>query len=414
MTERPNPKKRRAVRRWITRGVLALMLVAAGLAVYSSTRPKPQKVDLAEVGRDRLEVTLADDGRTRVRARYTVSAPLHGRVLRMGLAVGDTIKEGQVVATFVPQTTPLLDGRTLAEAEARAHASAAEVKRAGSAVEGAKTALELAKSEAQRARALFDEGAIPKADLDRALSQERLRTSDLATAEFGAQVARHDEALARVVLGRAKPGEGKAGEAAAAESITVTAPASGRVLKLLQESEGVVAPGAPLVEIGDPQNLEIVVDVLTSEAVKVKPGQAATVTRWGGETLHAHVRMVEPSATTKLSALGVEEQRVNVVLDLDEARDRWAALGDGYRVEVAIVIDAYDGATLVPIGALFRKEGQSHVFAMDAGGVVREREVVIVAQGALSAAVSSGVEPGEKVVLHPSDRIKEGTLVEAR
>jgi HlyD family secretion protein len=366
-------------------------------------------VDVAAVTQGTLSITLDDDGRTRVRNRYVVSAPISGRVLRMGLSPGDEIREGQALATLVPIQTPLLDGRTMAEAEARAHGAGAAVKRAIASVEGARTALELAKTDASRATALAGEGAIPKADLDRATGAVRLREADLSTAEFTLQVARHDEALANVVLGRTKPTD-----KTKAESITVTAPAGGRVLRVFQESEGVVAPGTPLLEIGDPSNLEIVVDVLTSDAIRVRERQSAAIHRWGGATLGAHVRRIEPSALTKVSALGVEEQRVNVLLDLDDPPAQWSALGDGYRVEVAITIETFADVTLVPIGALFRKGSATATFVIDAEGFARERSLEVLGQGEREAAVASGLAPGDQVVLHPSDRIKDGARVEAR
>ncbi len=402
-------KKNRTLRRWLGRAVALIVAAVVVAAIAYSVRPKPQRVDVAEVTKGSLGITLDDDGRTRVRNRYVVSAPISGRVLRTSLTPGDEIKEGQVLATFVPIQTPLLDGRTMAEAEARAHGASAAVKRAIASVEGARTALDLAKTDAARASSLSGEGAIPKAELDRATGAVRLRTADLATAEFTLQVARHDEALANVVLGRSKPGD-----KTKAESITVTAPAKGRVLRVFQESEGVVAPGTPLLEIGDPANLEIVVDVLTSDAIRVRERQEATIHRWGGDKLSAHVRRVEPSAVTKVSALGVEEQRVNVLLDLDDPPAQWSALGDGYRVEVAITIETFADTTLVPIGALFRKGPATAAFVIDAQGFARERTVELLGQGEREAAVASGLEPGDRVVLHPSDRIKDGTRVEAR
>lgn len=410
MSERPQPKnKNRTLRRWAGRAVVTILVVGVIAAIAFSMRPKPQRVDVAEVTKGSLSITLDDDGRTRVRNRYVVSAPISGRVLRMGLSPGDEIREGQALATLVPIQTPLLDGRTMAEAEARAHGAGAAVKRAIASVEGARTALELAKTDASRATALAGEGAIPKAELDRATGAVRLREADLSTAEFTLQVARHDEALANVVLGRTKPND-----KTKAESITVTAPAGGRVLRVFQESEGVVAPGSPLLEIGDPANLEIVVDVLTSDAIRVRERQSASVHRWGGPPLGAHVRRIEPSAITKVSALGVEEQRVNVLLDLDDPPAQWSALGDGYRVEVAITIETFPDATLVPIGALFRKGPATATFVIDAEGFARERTLELLGQGERDAAIASGIQPGDRVVLHPSDRIKDGTRVEPR
>jgi HlyD family secretion protein len=353
---------------------------------------------------------LEEDGKSRVRARFVVSAPLLGRVLRTPLRAGDSVEEGQVVATILPQAAPLLDGRSLAEAEARADASAAGVRQASATVERAKVARDLAKQELSRATALADSGAIGRADLDRAAAEARLRDSDLAAAQFAAQVARYEETLARAVLKRNAPGKDEDKTA----SIPVVSPVQGRVLHVYQENEGVVAPGQALLEIGDPSNLEIVVDVLTADAVSVHPGQRATVERWGGEPLAAHVRLVEPSAKTKLSALGVEEQRVDVILDLDDPHDRWATLGDGYRVETRIVVDEIADAVKVPVGALFRDGDAWSVFVVDAAGKAHRRKLELQAQGTREAAASSGLDVGERVVVHPSDRVKEGVKVEPR
>jgi HlyD family secretion protein len=401
---------KQVLRRWLGRAVIALLVAAAIAAVVFSLRPRPVPVEVTEVTRGSLEVVLEEDGKTRVRARFVVSAPLLGRVLRPTLRAGDPVEEGQVVATILPQAAPLLDPRTLAEAESRAHASSAGVKQATAGVERAKVARDLAQQELARAKALADSGAIGKSELDRAMGEARLRDSDLSAAQFGAQVARHEEAVARAVLKRSTPGD----DSDKAASITVVSPVKGRVLHVYQESEGVVGPGQALLEIGDPDNLEIVVDVLSADAVRVRGGQRATVERWGGDPLAAHVRVVEPSARTKLSALGVEEQRVDVVLDLDDARDRWAALGDGYRVEVRVVLEDLTDVVRVPVGALFRDREGWAAFVIDAEGVARRRELELIVQSTREAAVKSGLAAGDRVVLHPSDRVKDGVKVELR
>ncbi len=403
-------KGKQVLRRWLGRAVIALLIGGAVLAVALSLRPRPVPVEIADVTRGPLEVVLEEDGKTRVRARFVVSAPLLGRVLRTPLRAGDPVEEGQVVATILPQAAPLLDPRTLAEAEARAHASSAGVRQASTAVERATVAQDLAKQELARAKALADSGAIGKAELDRAMAEVRLRDADLSAAQFGAQVARHEEAVSRAVLKRSTPGD----DSDKAASITVVSPVKGRVLHVYQESEGVVAPGQALLEIGDPENLEVVVDVLSADAVRVRGGQRATIERWGGDPLAAHVRVVEPSARTKLSALGVEEQRVDVILDLDDARDRWSSLGDGYRIEVRIVLVDMTDVVRLPVGALFRDRDGWAAFVVDAEGIARRRQLELTAQSTRDAAVKSGLEAGDRVVLHPSDRVKEGVRVELR
>jgi len=403
--------RRTATHAWRRKLAVAglVVVVAAGIAL--ALRPRAIVVDLAAIERGPLEVRLEEDGVARVRSRFQVSAPVRGLALRVTRERGDRIEPGEVLATIVPEAPALLDARTEAEAVARREAAKAAITRAEASVEAATIARDLAARAADRARALGAVGALPSQEVDRFVVEARLRTADVKGAELAVHVARHEADVARAMLTRARSAETARGAVAA---IAVVAPVQGRVLRVLHASEGVVGAGTPLVELGDPTDLEVAVDLLTADAIHVRPGQTARVVRWGGPPLAARVRLVEPSAITKISALGVEEQRVDVVLDLEAPIDRGVPLGDGYRVEAEIVIARHEDVTLVPLGATFRRGPETHVFAVDAEGKARERTLTVLATSATHLAATAGIAPGERVVLHPSDRVREGVRLADR
>jgi HlyD family secretion protein len=287
------------------------------------------------------------------------------------------------------------------------NAADAARRQAGAQIERARAALAFAKKENQRARDLTQKGVTPPAELDRYDLDLRAREADLTSAEFGSKVADHELAMARAALGafQKKP--------APSDQMEVPSPISGRVLRLMQESEGVVQAGAPLLEVGDPTAIEIVVDVLTSDAVHIRPGAEVTVERWGGEPLSARVRTIEPSAFTRMSALGVEEQRVNAVIELKEPYEKWAALKDGYRVEAKIVTSRRADVLLAPASALFRRDGGWALFRV-VDGRARESRVDVGENNGLEVEIRSGIGPDDVVVIHPSERVADGVRVETR
>jgi len=390
------------------RRVLMWLLAAAGVAaVVYAWLPKPVAVDMAKVERSALTVSIDEDGRTRVKDRYVVSAPLLANVARIELNPGDAVEPGTVLARLVPLESPLLDARGKAQAEARVAAASAARRQSYSSIERVRTVLELAELEAARLKSLSKTGAVPERSLEQADLEERSRREKLTSAEFGARVADSDLRMAQAALGRiGKPGK--------EEQIDVTSPVKGRVLRVMQQSEGAVQPGAPLLEIGDPAALEIVVDILTSDAVHVRPGAMVHIDRWGGDhPLKAHVRLVEPSAFTRISALGVEEQRVNVVVDLDEPHATWAALGDGYHVEAQIVTWQGESVITLPASATFRREQDWAVFRVVDG----EAKLTPITLGHVNSErveALRGVNAGEVVIVHPSDRVTDGLRVEPR
>jgi HlyD family secretion protein len=370
----------------------ALVLALLAVALWPETVP----ADVAAVARGPLQVTVDEEGETRVRERFVVSAPVAGRVLRIDLEAGDRVARGTALASFLPVDPALLDARSRAEAQAAAGAAESALGRARAELHRAEAALALARSEAARHRELARAKIVSAGVLEAKESELKAAEEALRAAQFAVAGAGHERAMARA---RLDPPSRSGG------AIAIASPVDGVVLRRLRESESVVAAGEPLLEVGDPRALEIVSDLLSTDAVKVRPGNAVLVEQWGGErTIHGTVRRVEPSGFMKVSALGVEEQRVNVV------EEAWKALGDGYRVEVRIVIWEAKDAVKVPTTSLFRSGEGWSAFVVE-GGRARARAVEIGRRNGLEAEVLKGLAPGETVIVHPSDRIADGARV---
>ena len=403
---RRSRERRRKLMRAARRGLLGFLVLAAAVAVVQALRPRPVPVDVATAARGSLVVAIEETGIARVRDRYVVSAPVAGTVSRQLLEPGDRVAEGQVVAEIAPVRSPLLDARTRSEAQARLSAAVSALGQA-EAQHGRATAAEaLARDELSRARSLAEGGSLPAQQLDRAEFEVRMRSEELSSAVFAMKVAAEQVRVARAAV----VGEGASRD----RHIDVLAPTSGQVLRVLQESEGVVQSGTPLLEVGNPELMELVVDLLTTDAVRVQPGTPLTVQGWGGDRkLAARVRKVEPSAFTKLSALGVEEQRVNVIAIFTDRRQDWAALGDGFRIEARFVLWQGDDVLKVPQGAAFRHGDGWAVFRVD-GGEARMTPVQIGHRGETEVEVLGNLEAGALVVVHPGDRVKEGAQVKAQ
>jgi HlyD family secretion protein len=376
----------------------------AGLAY--AWRPRALAVDVATVTRGDLVVSVDEVGKTRVRDRYVVSAPLAGNLLRIELRPGDTVRAQAIVARIAPMEAPLLDPRTRSEAASRSDAASAGERQSRAAVERAQLASKHANDDLDRVRRLVESGSLARDALLNAELEARLRAEELASARFGAQVATHEVAMTRAALARF-------GGAASREGFDVPAPIDGTVLRVPAQSAGPVQPGAALIELGDPAALEVVTEVLSADAVRIAPGAKVVLERWGGPPLDAHVRRVEPSGFTRLSALGVEEQRVPVVIDLDEPRDRWASLGDGYRVEARIVIEEKRGVLHVPTGAVFRHDGGWAVYGMREDRA-RLIPVTLGAKSDVDVEVAQGLAEREVVVVHAGEKVKDGALLTRR
>jgi HlyD family secretion protein len=397
-------QRKRKWRRAIKRTVYTLVAAAIVAGVVYAALPKPVPVEQAPAARDTFVVTVDEDGKTRVKDRYVVSAPLSGNLARIELRPGDEVKQGDVLARIVPSRAPLLDARSKSQAQAQVAGAAAGIKQVQAQIQRAEAALDYAKKEAIRYRALVKEGAAGQMELDRMLLEERARQAELTSAQFGEKVAKHELRMARAALGHYEAADDD-------EALTVTSPVNGRVLKVIHESEGVIAAGAPLIELGDPKALEIVVDVLTSDAVAIRPGSPATVEEWGGVPLQAVVRLVEPSAFTRMSALGVEEQRVNAVIDLTVPYETWKELGDGYRVEARVQVYRSEDAVVVPQSALFRSGGSWATFVVEQN-IAKLRSVRLGRRNDTNAEVVEGLSVGENVIVHPNDQVVDGVEVE--
>ncbi|MCW1922020.1 HlyD family efflux transporter periplasmic adaptor subunit [Luteolibacter arcticus] len=385
---------------WLIGGAL-VAVVAMGL------KPKPVEVETGTVARAPLTVRISEEGKTRIRNRYVVAAPLAGRMRRVHFKAGDEVKAGETLLTAIePVAAPLLDPRAKALAEAIVATREAARSRATETLKAAQSAQLMADANLARIHSLRG-GAVSQADRDRAEMEGSMRSADVRAAEFALKVAEHEIAQAHAALDRpAVTIEGNA--------IEVKAPVSGRLLNVMQESETVVTAGTPIAEIGDPADIEIEAEILSRDAVAMKPGDAVSIEQWGGpQPLAARVRRIEPAAFTKISALGVEEQRVFVLCDLVNPPEEAKALGDRYRVEVRVAVWHSDDALVVPAGALFREGNAWKTFVFRDG----KAQAVSLEAGKSDGHftdVISGLSEGDEVLLHPPDTVKDGTAVTKR
>ena len=396
---------RAIVRNW---GWIVSAVVVVGLLVYAF-RPVPAEVDTATVTGGPLVVTVSAEGKTRIRERYVVSAPLAGQLLRIRHRSGDEVTAGQsVIATIEPSDPSLLDARAKAEIDARVKATDAARQQAEAGLKRAKSAHDLARKQWERVRAL---GPAASADeRETAEAKERVAADEVRAAEFAVRVAEFEHEQAKAARVRTQP---RLSADTESDRLDIRAPIGGLVLRVFQESEAVVAGGTRLLELGDPRDLEMEIDVLSTDAVKMRPGARVIVDHWGGpEPLAGRVRVVEPAGFLKVSALGVEEQRVNVIADFTDPLDKRKPLGDAYRVEARIVISEGE-AVKVPAGALFRKGTGWACFAVR-DGRAKLTEVTVGRTNGLETEVTSGLAEGDTVVLHPSDRVKDGVRVTRR
>jgi len=394
-------------KRWFGIGIVLAAVIA--LIIYGY-RPQPALVDVEEVRRGPMRVTVEEEGKTRVTDRFVVSAPVVGFARRVKLEVGDRVREGQIVVTLEPQRSSVLDPRSRAEAEARV--AAAEAALRGTRERAKAAAADEGYWEGQLARLakLYKTGDVSRESYDKALSAARQAEAARQSADHAVEVAESELKAARAVLeysaaSRANPAE---------ETVAVRAPAGGRVLKVIRESEGVVNPGDPLLEIANARSLEVEVEVLSADAIRIAPGTKVLFDRWGGEKpLEGRVREVEPVAFTKISALGVEEQRVRVIAGITSPSEIWRRLGDGYRVEASFILWEGQDVLRVPASALFRYGDGWAVFVFD-NGFARRRMVETDHRNGLAAEVLAGLSAGDRVIVHPDDSIEDGKPVKSR
>ena len=392
------------MKRWLKIALGVAAVVAIGVWAFM---PSAVPVDIVTVARGDIEVTVNEEGRTRVRDRFVVSAPLPGRMERIELEPGDAVVAGKTaVAHFRPTPPALLDVRTRAELEARARAAESAVGGARAERDRIQAELTFAQSELQRAQKLVEERVIASREIEAAQRQAETLQRALQSAEFAIRTSEHQLELARASLMQSR------GSSAAA--IPLYSPVDGVILRVLQESAAVVPTGQPLVEIGDVRDLEIVSDLLSNAAVRVKAGQPVRIEQWGGDTpLQGRVRRVEPSGFTKISALGVEEQRVNTIIDFVGPPDARAGVGDGYRVEVRVIVDARSNVLVVPTSSLIRSGDEWAVFVVDSGQAAR-RVIQLGQRNGLSAEVTGGLSENDRIIVYPSDAVADGVRVTPR
>jgi HlyD family secretion protein len=384
-----------------------LVVVVGAALVWLALAPKVVDVEAVAAVRAPLRVTVDEEGETRLRRRFVVSAPVPGKVLRIESRPGDAVTKGQTLAVIQPAALMPLDARTQMTGEARVRAADAAVSRANSDRQRLAVELKQAEADASRAKALLDAGYGSRDVYEQATARVGSLREAVAAADSAIRAAGFEAAAAKATLI-------SRGEAAGGRAVTVTAPIAGQLLRRMQESEAVVPAGAPLVEIGTLDDLEIVTDYLSTDAVKIKPGAPVIIDRWGGEgTLAGRVQRVEPAGFLKISALGVEEQRVNVIVDFVDPREKRAALGDGFRVEVRVVIWEGADAITVPTASLFRRQGEWSVFVIN-GDVLKLRTVKVGQRNEQAAQILEGLSPGERVVAYPGESLSDGTKVRTR
>ena len=394
------------VRTW---AVYALIGLGVLLALYYVFRADPIPVDTGSILRAPMRVTIDEEGVTSVRELYVVSAPVGGRVRRLDLKVGDRVVEKRnLVASIEPASPAFLDERSRRSARAMFHAAQAGAALATAKLNSANAELEYAQTDFKRAETLARRETVSQKTLDQARLEVAMRKAavDSAKAELMVREQELESARANMI----EPGlipEGTSGLCC----VQVMAPATGQIIKVHSESEKVIAQGTPILEIGDPKDLEIIVELLSSDAVKLKVGAPAEIVQWGGNwPLKARIRRIEPTAFTKVSALGIDEQRVKVHLDIDDPHERWKLLGHDYRVYAKIELWSGTDVVQVPLSALFRKGNEWSVY-VERDGTAELRTIRIGARNDLTAQIIEGLQPDEKVVLHPSDRIADGVRI---
>ncbi len=396
----------------VFRKVLKFVVIAVviGFLVYAFL-PERVSVDTITVKKGGLVIAMEGEGKTRIHDIYTVSTPMEGRVTRIEIEPGDLVKAGQTtIANMYPANPRFLDKRTETQAKADVEGAKAALSLAHSRVKQTKAQLAFDLAEYKRTQKLYKNKNVSKAGLERAELQLKTLRAELETAESNKQVmqSRLNAADARLLQPDKNQDKDNDDENC---QICIHSPVDGRILRILHKSEGIVPIGTPLVEVGDPSDLEAVIEMLSTNAVKIKVGDEALIKRWGGnQDIHAVVKVIEPSGYTKISALGVEEQRVNIILRFTDPRDKWLALGDAFRVEAAIIIDQATDVIKIPLSALFRHNEEWSVFKV-VEGVVELQSVDVGRRNDRFAEVVSGLLISEKIIIHPGNTISEGVKV---
>ncbi len=393
-----------AFRRWAW---ISLLVAAVVLGIAYGFVPRAIPVDTARASRGALVVTVEEEGKTRVRERYTITAPVEGYLQRIGLDAGDRVRKGQTVAIIEPPRSSVHDPRTRAETEAALAVAKAAMRGAEERERAVRARRDYAAKKLERTKKLFRREVVAEDTLDLVRSEAERAEAELSAAEAAVLAAKFDLEKARAALGFAASGE-------ATRLLRLRSPVDGRVLKVLRESEGAVLPKEPLLEIGDPARLEVVAEVLSADAVRIREGAVVLLERWGGKTpIKGRVRTIEPAGFTKVSSLGVEEQRVNVIADFTDLPEEARRMGDGYRVDASFVVWEGKDVLKVPVSSLFRYKTGWAVFVVK-NGRARKRPLEVGHMNGLFAEVASGLKEGEIVITHPDDAIDDGVRVRAK
>lgn len=384
---------------------IAVAISVIGLLAYGFW-PTPIEVDLVHAHRGQFQLTVRDDGETRIKEKYIVSAPVDGRLLRIEIHPGDIVCVGQTVVARVEPTDPsLLDARTQAQLEARVGAAEANHQRSQAELSQQTNAFEAAQHEFTRVNELKNTNAISQATVDQVEHQYHIAKAGVNSAVFSAKIAEFELAQARAALVRT-PGSDNS-----SSSLTIHSPIDGRVLRVFREDEGVVSPGSPIVELGNSSEMEMLIDLLSTDAVRVRPGAKVFVEHWGGTgILEGTVRVIEPAAFLKISALGIEEKRVKIVADFTTPLQQRESLGDGYRFEARIVVAEYQDAATVPSGVLLRDGEKWYVFKV-VDGRAKQQSVKIGESNGMDTRILNGVVPEDELILYPTDKIRDGVRV---
>jgi len=384
--------------------LVAASVVAVVALLAWSFRPQPLRVDIVEVQNAPVTVSVREQARTRVKDRFEISAPVAGYAPRLDWDVGDRVEAGEVLVNLRPLPVQVLDRRDRESAEAEVARAAAALDAAQAALEASRATAELAQAEYQRLEPLFERGTISASQLDRARAERNQARAALRSAGSEVEVARQALRLARAALVR-DDGE-------APEVIPLRAPVAGQVLQVIHESAGVVQPGEKLMCIADPASMEVLAEVLTADAVRLHPGMPVELERWGGDApLRASVRRIEPAGFTKISALGVEEQRTRVIMDLESPPEQWQSLGDGFQLEARFILWHSDNALSVPNGTLFAHDDGQAVFVVENGRAILT-PVTIGERGEARTRIVEGLTPGQRVINHPDRELEPGGRVE--
>lgn len=396
-------------RSWMKSIVALLLLATVGYGFYAAFRTPPVLVDLARATRGPMQVTIDEEGTARVRHVYAVSSPIAGHLDRVTLDEGDPVTPETVIARIHPLESPFLDTRTRAQLEASIAAARSAVASAEFELQRAENARDLALSNYKRMEKLAKDSVVSDSQLERSLSEWQGQEALVDSARAGVGIRKAELASAQAQL--TQPATEAEGPGSTDCCVNIRSPIKGLVLAVHARSEQAVSVGSVIADVGDPSDLEITVDVLSSDAVNITPGARVEISDWGGEAiLEATVRRVDPAAFTKVSALGIEEQRVNVLLDLATVPP---GLGHGYRVFARLVVWSSDDALQIPVGALFRDGGAWAVFSV-ADNVASKTRIDIGRMSAANAQVLSGLEEGAQVVLYPNDVLKDGSPVSDR